>query len=151
MTIFQPSDLTRPSGSVKKAPLEVRVAWSRFDALIAMAGLMMMQRVSGGEASNSGRHISRNRLRMPREQRITGLQFDVKVKGLKLRGCDAEGASDSAAKARGVMFLFNDGSSASSGNATGDVGAVVEVYKSVSSESKRFHVSCARFCLPLLE
>ena len=104
--------------------------------------LMMMHHVSGGDASNSGLHISRNRLRMPREQRIAGMQFDVKVKRLALRGCDAEGASDSAAKARGVMFLFNDGSSASSGNATGDVGAVVEVHKSVSSESKRsmYHV-----------
>ena len=99
--------------------------------------LEMIHRVSGGDASNSGRHISRNRLRMPREQRIAGMQFDVKVKRLALRGCDAEGASDSAAKARGVMFLFNDGSSASSGNATGDVGAVVEVHKSVSSDWKR--------------
>ncbi len=100
--------------------------------------LVMMHRVSGGDVSNSGRHISRNRLRMPRETRITGMHFDVMVRRVRLSGCEVEGAADSAAKARGVMFLFNDGSSTSSGNATGDVGAVVEVYKSVSSEAARY-------------
>lgn len=98
---------------------------------------VMMHRVSGGDTSSSGRHISRNRLRMPRDQRITGMHFDVMVKRMRLSGCEAEDASDSAAKARGAMFLFNDGSSTSSGNATGDVGAIVEVYKSVSSEAAK--------------
>ncbi len=104
--------------------------------------LVMMHRVSGGNASSSGRHISRNRLRMPRDKRITGLHFDMMVKNLRLNGCEAEGASDSAAKARGSMFLFNDGSSTSSSNATGDVGAIVEVYKSVSSDAEKheYHV-----------
>lgn len=104
--------------------------------------LAMMHRVSGGSDSNSGRHISRNRLRMPREISITGMHFDVMVRRLHLNGCEADGASDSAAKARGVMFLFNDGSSTSSSNATGDVGAVVEVYKSVSSDAAKheYHV-----------
>ena len=95
--------------------------------------LVMMHRVSGGDESSSGRHISRNRLRMPREQRVMGMHFDVMVKRVKLSGCEVEGASASAVKARGAMFLFNDGSSTSSSNATGDVGAVVEAYQSVNS------------------
>ncbi len=99
--------------------------------------LVMMHRVSGGNDSNRGRHISRNRLRMPRDQRITGMHFDVMVRHLSLKGCEAEGASNSAAKARGSMFLFNDGSSTGSSSATGDVGAIVEVYKSVDSDAEK--------------
>ncbi len=99
--------------------------------------LVMMHRVSGGHDSSIGRHISRNRLRMPSDKRIAGMQYDVMVKRLKLRGCEAEGASGSVARARGSMFLFNDGSSTSSSSAMGDVGAVVEVRKSVDSDLEK--------------
>ncbi|MDH3599920.1 MAG: hypothetical protein OEU26_09825 [Candidatus Tectomicrobia bacterium] len=96
--------------------------------------LVMRHRVSGGDHSHDGRHISRNRMRMLDTDAIYGMRFDVKVKRVWMHGCAAEGASKSSVRARGVMFLFNDGSSTGSTDARGDVGTVVEVYRSTASD-----------------
>ncbi len=98
--------------------------------------LEMAQRVFGGDDADTGRRISRNRLRFPNDYAMTGLGFKLKVKALSLQGCEVPGSSASMARARGVMFLFNDGSGTEPSDAEGDVGAVVEVFRSSDSEDE---------------
>ncbi len=98
--------------------------------------LVMRHRVEGDVTEEGGdyRHISRNRLNMT-DRQVTGLQFDTVVKRLLLNGCEVEGAATTAAKARGTMFLFNDGASLDPNDATGDIGAVVEVFRTTKFTS----------------
>ena len=95
--------------------------------------LVLKHRVTGGSDSDSGRHISRNRLRMTATAPLTGMQFNTQVRSSKLKACNADGASPSAARLRGVLFLWNDGSSRWDGDAKGDMGTVVEVYRSTDT------------------
>jgi len=98
--------------------------------------LVLQHRVTGGREMDTGRHISRNRLRMTDAQSVTGLQFDARVKWSNLAACDAEGASASSARLRGTLFLWNDGSTRWEGDAKGDMGAVVEVYRSTDTAGR---------------
>lgn len=101
--------------------------------------LLLQHRVTGGRETDTGRHISRNRLRMTDTQTVTGMQFDAQVRGSHLVACEADGASASAARLRGVLFLWNDGSSRWDGDAKGDMGTVVEVYRSTDTD-RRYRV-----------
>ncbi len=90
--------------------------------------LVMRHRIEGGNEGDGDRQISRNRLNLV-DNEVNGMQFDAVVKHLQLGGCEVEGSSASAGKLRGTMFLFNDGSRVDSSDATGDIGAVIEVYR----------------------
>lgn len=96
--------------------------------------LVMRHRVTGGRDADTGRHISRNRLRMTDADDVTGMQFDAQVRWSKLSACQAEEASASASRFRGVLFLWNDGSTRWDGDAKGDMGTVVEVYRSTDTD-----------------
>lgn len=98
--------------------------------------LVMRHRVEGrgvGE-SDGDRSISRNRLNLT-DHTVTGMQFDTVVKRMELGGCEIEGVATTAGKARGTMFLFNDGARTNSDDATGDIGAVVEVFRTTQFTS----------------
>ncbi len=107
--------------------------------------LSMRHRVSGGDQSDTGRHISRNRLLIAGDTPISGMQFDARVNHLKLSACPSPGASKAAAKSRGVLFLFNDGSSTGDNDARGDIGAVVEISRDTMSEAPRREYSVKGF------
>ncbi len=96
--------------------------------------LVLRHRVTGGSDTDTGRHISRNRLRMTDAESVTGMQFDTQVRWSKLAACEADSASASAARLRGALFLWNDGSTRWDGDAKGDMGTVVEVYRSTDAD-----------------
>lgn len=99
--------------------------------------LVMRHRVSGGDQSDTGRHISRNRLLITGDTPVSGMQFDTRINHLKLGACASPDASKAAAKSRGVMFLFNDGSSTGDNDARGDIGAVIEISHDTMSLAPR--------------
>lgn len=96
--------------------------------------LVLRHRVTGGSDTDTGRHISRNRLRMTDADTVTGMQFDAQVRWSKLAACEADGSSASVARLRGALFLWNDGSTRWDGDAKGDMGTVVEVYRSTNTD-----------------
>jgi hypothetical protein len=98
----------------------------------AAQALILQIRTVGG-ATDLGSFSAENALLMRRSNNVSDIAFDVAIRKLEARGCDSGGQS--AASARGVFPLFNDGA--------GDVVAVLEVGRSSSAVEGELTVSAS--------
>jgi hypothetical protein len=95
--------------------------------------LLMSHRVTGDTSASTGQRESRNQLRFRNGTAVNTVKFELQVKDFSVLGCEASGSAISRSLAGFFSALFNDGSSTTSGDQTGDVGAFIFLYRTSDS------------------